>query len=412
MDSGRIVTIGLSPAWDISCRGRDLEWGRHLDLDEQVIRPAGKALNVSYALAWMGGQSVAAGLWGREDYDEMRRAVERLGGSIDVQMTAVEGRTRQNVTVVDTLQHREMHLRRRSDLASEHSLRQLNTDLSKLVHAGDMCVFAGAMPAGELLEPTVDLVRTCHRAGARIAVDTYGPALGSIVEAGLPWLISPNVEELCELLGVAVEDAPERLVEAGRRLLNKMDMVLISRGEKGALIVTKDGAWTGRCETQGKVLSTVGCGDYLLAGFLAGAGETGDPAAALARGLKVATARAWGWTESESWPQADKEIAVSGRTGIESRPSSCASRRSLPWGTSFGRIGCHPLGGVEIMEKRGFGLFLFVVAGITSMALCSSTDAAAVTAVEARQRQDVLPKDGGRSAHHPDRHEPAAGDRS
>jgi 1-phosphofructokinase family hexose kinase len=308
--NGRIVTIGLSPAWDISCRGRDLDWGRHVEIDEQVIRPAGKALNVSYALAWMGLRSIAAGLWGRDDYDEMRRAVERLGGWIDVQMTAAEGRTRQNITVVDTLNHREMHLRRKSELAFVCSIERLSADLSKLVHEGDVCVFAGAMPVGELLEPTVDLVRTCHRAGAQIAVDAHGSALKAIVEAGLPWLISPNVEELRELLGSPVEDAPAKLAEAGRKLRNGMGMVLISRGEKGALIVARDGAWNGHCTTQGTVLSTVGCGDYLLAGFLAGACETGDPSAALAKGLKVATAHAWGWTESDSWAQADKKIAV------------------------------------------------------------------------------------------------------
>ena len=287
-----------------------MDWGRHVDIDEQVVRPAGKALNVSYALAWMGWGSIAAGLWGREDCDEMRRAVERQGGRIDVQMTAAEGRTRQNITIVDTLSHREMHLRRKSELASETSLRQLNDDLKMLVHEGDICVFAGAMPAGELLEPTVNLVRTCQRVGAQIAVDTYGPAFKGIVEAGLAWLISPNVEELRGLLGVAVEDTPEKLVEAGRSLLDSMDLVLISRGEKGALIVAKAGAWTGHCVTQGKVLSTVGCGDYLLAGFIAGMREMGDPGAALAQGLKMATARAWGWTESESWPRADKEMAV------------------------------------------------------------------------------------------------------
>ncbi len=309
-ENGRTITIGLSPAWDISCRGRDLDWGRHAEIDEQVVRPAGKALNVSYALAWLGRGSVAAGLWGREDYDEMRGAVARQNEQIDVQMTAVAGRTRQNITVVDTLKHQEMHLRRKSELASESSLRQLDADLKKLVHEGDICVFAGAMPAGELLEWVVGLVRTCRRAGAQIAVDTHGPVLTSIVEAGLPWLISPNVEELRGLLGVAVEDTPEKLVEAGRTLLGGMDLVLISRGEKGALVVAKAGAWTGHCITPGKVLSTVGCGDYLLAGFLAGLRETGDPSAALARGLKVATARAWGWAESESWPRADKEIAV------------------------------------------------------------------------------------------------------
>ncbi|MCL5282090.1 MAG: PfkB family carbohydrate kinase [Planctomycetes bacterium] len=306
----KVITIGLSPAWDIGCRGRDLDWGRHVDIDEQVIRPAGKALNVSYALAWMGDRSVAAGLWGREDYDEMCRAVARLGGRIEVQMTAVAGRTRQNITVVDTLGHREMHLRQKSELASEASLRQLDADLKKLVREGDVCVFAGAMPAGALLEPVISLVRNCWRAGAQVAVDTHGPALQNIVAGSLARLISPNVEELRGLLGIAVEDAPKPLVDAGRSLLNRVDMVLISRGEKGALVLGKAGTWAGHSVAQGRVLSTVGCGDYLLAGFLAGLCETGDPSAALAEGLKVATARAWGWTESESWAKADKEIAV------------------------------------------------------------------------------------------------------
>jgi 1-phosphofructokinase family hexose kinase len=308
--NARIVTIGLAPAWDVTCRGRDLDWGRHAEIDGQVSRPAGKALNVSYALAWMGLRSIATGLWGRDDYDPMQRALDRLGGRIDAHMTIVEGRTRQNITVVDTLNHREMHLRQQSSLASEHGLRQLDADLGELVQEGDLCVFCGAMPAGEVLEQAVGLVRTCHRRGARIAVDSHGPALRSIVESGLTSLISPNVEELRELLGCPVEDTPEGLVEAGQRLLNRMDTVLISRGEQGALVVTREGVWTGRCEKQGQVLSTVGCGDYLLAGFLAGIRETEDPRAALARGLKAATACAWGWAEGESWARTDKDVAV------------------------------------------------------------------------------------------------------
>jgi 1-phosphofructokinase family hexose kinase len=301
----KITTIGLSPAWDVSCRGRDLDWGRHVEIDEQIVRPAGKALNVSYALAWMGLPSTAAGLWGQDDYDQMQRAVAREGRWIDVQMTVAQGRTRQNITVVDTLHRRELHLRCRSDLVCDRSLQQLDADLAGIVRPGDVCVFAGAMP-----EQATGLVRTCRGPGARIVVDTYGPALKAVVEAGLPWWISPNVEELRQLLGSAVDDTPEELAEAGRSLLNRMDMILISRGEKGALIVTKEGAGTGHCRTPGKVLSTVGCGDYLLAGFLAGFRETGDSAAALARGLKAATARAWGWTESDSWTRAEKEITV------------------------------------------------------------------------------------------------------
>ena len=310
-NDGKIITVGLSPAWDISCRGRDLEWGRHATIEEQTVRPAGKALNVSRALAWMGVANIAAGLWGRDDHDEMKAAMARRGESIQVQMTAAEGRTRRNVTIVDSFRGREMHLRATSVLASADSLRKLRTDLDGLIGPGDVCVFAGAMPTGELLAPTIGLVETCRQRQARVVVDTHGPVLKKIVDAGLAWTIAPNVEEFRELIGAEVEDALARLAEAGRALLRRVGAVLISRGSKGAMLVTAGGVWTGAVTTERPVLSTVGCGDYLLAGFLAGyrLGDP-DPRAALAGALKVATARAWGWTETKSWREVDKEIAV------------------------------------------------------------------------------------------------------
>lgn len=307
---GRIITIGLAPAWDVSCRGRGLDWGRHLEIDEQVVRPAGKALNVSAALAWMDCPSIAAGLWGREDYEVMRGSVRLLGKLVRLDMTGVEGRTRHNITVVDTQNRREMHLRQKSDLATPASLARLNSALGRVVFQDDLCVFSGAMPAGELLDPVVALVQTCHQMGTRIVVDTHGPVLERLVEAKLPWLIAPNVEELAQLLGTEVKDSPAKLVAASRSLLEKVPTILISRGKKGTILVTKSGAWTGRTTMRGKVLETVGCGDYLLAGFLAGYCQSSNPRAALATALKVATARAWGLTETKTWAQARRQIEV------------------------------------------------------------------------------------------------------
>ena len=306
---GRIITIGLSPAWDVSCRGKGLDWGRHAEIDEQVVQPAGKAMNVSYALAWLGRWSVAAGLWGREDSAQMKTAVRRLGGRIQTRMTAGPGSTRRNITVIDTQRHREMHLRLRSKLASPRTLQRLNADLKKLARKGDVCIFAGAMP-GDLADRVVQLVRTCHHNGADVVVDTYGPVLASVVGAGLTSVISPNVEELRELLRREVDNTPVRLAAAARPLLERIGTVLISRGAEGALVVTKDGAWTGRSKARRSAPSTVGCGDYLLAGFLTGLQDTADPCIALATGLKVATARAWGWTETRTWSQVDSEIGV------------------------------------------------------------------------------------------------------
>ena len=308
--SHRIITIGLSPAWDISCRGKNLDWGQHAELDAQVVRPAGKALNVSRALVWMGRESVAAGLWGREDYEPMLEAVQRLGGLVQARMTRVEGRTRENITVVDTRRRREMHLRHKSELATSAALRRLSADLRRLAGEDDICVFAGSMPTGRLLEPAVALVQACRDMGGRIVVDAHGPALKAIVDAGLPWLIAPNVEELAELLGSPVADTPAKLAAAARGLLEKVEIVLISRGKKGAIVVTKTGVWEGHGVGQGKVLETVGCGDYLLAGFLAGTSEAHPARAALEQALKVATARAWGRTETETWRRTKGQIRV------------------------------------------------------------------------------------------------------
>ncbi len=258
----------------------------------------------------MGLSSIAAGLWGRDDHDQMRRILDRPSGLVDSRMTVVEGRTRQNITVVDTSKGREMHLRQQSTLASEHGLRALNEDLAGLVSQADVCVFSGAMPAGRMLEQTLDLVRTCHQRGARVVVDSHGPALKAIVAAGVAWLISPNVEELEDLLGKPVEDASEGLADAGRGLLDRVESVLISRGRQGAVLVSRDGVWTGCCRTEGRVLSTVGCGDTLMAGLLAGLVETPDPAAAMAKAIKAATARAWGWAEKRPWAQVEKAISA------------------------------------------------------------------------------------------------------
>lgn len=307
---GRIVTIGLAPAWDISCRGRGLDWGRHAEIDERVVRPAGKALNVSSALAWMGCASVAAGLWGRQDYDLMRHTIRSQSRLVRVDMTRVDGRTRENMTVVDTKAGREMHLRQANRLASRASLARLASALKRIVRKSDLCVFSGAMPAGDLLEQAIALVETCYSRGARLVLDTYGPALEHLVHKGWPWLIAPNVEELRGLLGPQIKDTPAGLVAAATTLLDRVSVMLISRGSKGAILVTKRGAWTGRTTTRGKVLETVGCGDYLLAGFLASYSQRQNTRAALASALKAGTARAYGLAETEAWSKANRRVEV------------------------------------------------------------------------------------------------------
>ena len=305
-----IITVGLSPSWDTVFQFDRIEWGDHKPARSVDSRPAGKAMNISRALAWLGRPNTAAGLWGRHDYELMRKAVRRSAGLVKVRCTAVEGATRHNVTVVDTANRREMHLRSSCRLVSPGALRKLHLDLRALIKRGSVCVFAGRMPEGRLLQQAVRIVEDCTVRGARVAVDTYGQALRRIVETGRVWLINPNVAELRELVGADVADRPASLAKAARRLLDRVEIVLISRGGKGAVVVTGAEAWQGRCLGRGKVLSTVGCGDYLLAGFLNGLAESSKVFSALKMALKAGTAKAWGWPEEKTWAQVRRRIRV------------------------------------------------------------------------------------------------------
>jgi fructose-1-phosphate kinase PfkB-like protein len=236
--------------------------------------------------------------------------MQALKRYINIEMTAVPGRTRRNITVIDTARAKDMHLRDRRQLASAKALKRLQADLGALVRKGSVCVFAGTMPEGDLLGDVIRTIEFCKSRGAKIVLDTSGPALRQIVRTGAVWLIKPNVEELCHLLGEEIKDGPMSLVKAGRGLLDKAEIILISRGRKGSVIVTKESTWQVRCLGSSKALSTVGCGDYLLAGFLKDLMGKSDIADALARATQAASAKAWGWTEGKTWPQVKRKIKV------------------------------------------------------------------------------------------------------
>jgi len=130
-------------------------------------------------------------------------------------------------------------------------------------------VFSGSLPPGVSPARQAEMIGLCRSAGSEAAVDGSGPALAAAVRAE-PWLIKPNRHEFEELLGRALTGT-EDLLEAGRRMARSIPLVLVSCGAEGAYLFASGEAWHGRCEVPAqRIVSTVGCGDTLLAGFLAG----------------------------------------------------------------------------------------------------------------------------------------------
>jgi len=290
----KIITIGLSPCWDRTIEVKDINWGQHKIISTQEIVPAGKALNINKALSQMGRKSIIAGLWGRDDWYEMKKATADLKNFIKIRLTKAKGGTRENITVIDTANKRQIHLRSRSNLANEKSLSGLNRNLKEIITKDSICIFTGVMPEKELLDGAIRLIETAKKKNAKIVVDTSGAALKKIVAKGGLFVIKPNVEELGEIVGRRIPNQKSTIIAAAKKLLKKTMFVLVSRAEKGAILIGRNVLLSARYNgRKHSVYNTVGCGDFLLAGFINEFCKTGNLKTALEKGLKVATQKAF-----------------------------------------------------------------------------------------------------------------------
>jgi len=251
------------------------------------FHPAGKCINVSRCLAVLGHASIASGFVGRNEHplfsDELARH------NIADHLVDVDGRTRDSVTYIDPDDGTVTHIREDGAPVGRADLDRLAACLAERTGRGDTVIFAGSMPPGLQADALGQLLTMCRQAGARTVLDSSGEAFVTAVKSG-PWLIKPNQAELNELTGLSTRTTAE-VVSAAKSLLDKVEIVVASMGRNGAVCVTNDGAWHGAGDVDG-VRSTVGCGDALLAGFIAGLAEDLPLAECLRKGVACGAASA------------------------------------------------------------------------------------------------------------------------
>jgi 1-phosphofructokinase family hexose kinase len=160
------------------------------------------------------------------------------------------------------------------------------------VAPGKWFVIAGSLPAGVAPEFVGELIRVVHAGGGLVAVDSSGAALKVGIEAGAD-LAKPNTAELSEYLGADLSDIQDTVKAARELRREKTSHLVVSLGGEGALFLTPEAELMASAP-RAKVISTVGAGDSLLAGFLFAKGEKNSPADC----ARLATVFAWNRLES------------------------------------------------------------------------------------------------------------------
>ncbi|GIF13364.1 1-phosphofructokinase [Actinoplanes teichomyceticus] len=275
-----ILTVTLNPSVDRALEVDALVRGEVLRAGDSHIDPGGKGVNVSRALLANGVRSTAVVPTGGAEGEQLVDLLRAEG--VDMVAVPITGRTRSNITLAEP-DGTVTKINEAGPVLSTDEFAQVSDAVLAAAQGSEWVVICGSLPPGPSVAAFAALCERLVAAGARLAVDSSGPALLAGVNAGAT-LVKPNREELAEAAGAElttlgdVLDACERLRKAGA------GTVLASLGADGAVLVEQSGVLTGKSPVS-VPRSTVGAGDAMLAGFLA-AGARGE--AALIEGL------AWG----------------------------------------------------------------------------------------------------------------------
>ncbi|MEU5579721.1 1-phosphofructokinase [Streptomyces huasconensis] len=264
-----ILTVTPNPSLDRTYEVPSLGRGEVVRATGDRMDPGGKGVNVSRAVAAAGVRTVAVLPLGGAPGALVATLLDEQG--IEAVPVPVAGQTRSNIAVAEpdgTL----TKINAPGPELSEAEREALLATVGEKSVGADWIACCGSLPRGLAPSWYAELVARAHAAGARIALDTSGPALLAAL-AERPDVVKPNAEELAEAVGrplTTVGDAvkaAQELRSAGARA------VLASLGADGQLLVDDSGTYFASAPVTA-VRSNVGAGDSSLAGFLI-AGGTG-----------------------------------------------------------------------------------------------------------------------------------------
>jgi 1-phosphofructokinase len=282
-----VVTVSLNPAIDRVIEVPNLALGGHQRGRTRSRQPAGKGVNVSRALAALGTRSIATGFLGHDDVELFERSLDP--SIVQAQFLAVEGRTRENITLVDPEQRIDTHVRDVGFTVHDTELARLRKKLALLCDEASLVLFCGSVPDGIDPPAFVQMLAACVGAGARVVVDTSGPFLAAASKLSL-WMMKPNAAELGDLTGGSVDDAGGAIAAAGA-LVDRIQTILVSLGSEGSVLLAGGRVLRGRIAVPPeRVRNTVGGGDCLLAGYVGGIANGLDVADAYRQALAVGAA--------------------------------------------------------------------------------------------------------------------------
>lgn len=259
-----IYTFTINPSLDYVMEVEELKKGAMNRSTNTCLLPGGKGINVSQVLYALGIENIAilpvAGFTGE-------KLLQLLAGkSIKTDPLIIEqGDTRINVKI---LGKEETELNASGLDFTEKDLQRLFDKLEQ-VNDGDFLILSGSVPATLGVHFYADIMKRMQDKEVQVVVDTIGENFLNALRHK-PFLVKPNKEELEALFQCTIK-GHEHLLKLAKTVQEMgAKNVLVSLGGDGAILLTEDGETFYEKAPKGKIFNTVGAGDSMVAGFMAG----------------------------------------------------------------------------------------------------------------------------------------------
>ncbi len=261
-----IVTLTINPAIDIFVNVPRVETTRKLRCSPPKRDPGGGGINVARVAHRLGGDVLAVYPIGGQIGKLLHRLVDRE--DIESLVTPSHVETRENFTAYEESTGEQYRFVLPGSPLHRVEWETCLDKLSSLASKPKFVVASGSLPPGVPDDFYARVARHAKALGAKCVIDTSGVALKAALAEGVS-LVKPNLVELSEFVAKPLHHEKDRIA-ACRKLVSegRAEMVALTLGEKGALLVTAQQAWHAQA-VQIEAVSAVGAGDSFVGGMVA-----------------------------------------------------------------------------------------------------------------------------------------------
>ncbi len=291
-----IYTVTFNPSVDCILKTPSFAPGISNRAEAQTLRPGGKGINVSAMLRNLGLSSVALGFTSGFTGAWIEDSVKSGGVNTDF-IPLSDGFTRINVKIKG---EDETEINAPGPNINEENIKSLIQKLDCLKQ-GDILILSGSVPPSVSDDIYLKLSEKAKSKNALTVVDAEKKLLLNALSQN-PFLVKPNNHELGDMFSVKLKTRSD-VIPYAEALRDKGALnVLVSCGKDGAVLAAADGRLYQAPAPGGKVVNSVGAGDSMVAGFIAGYLENGSYEHAFKMGLSAgsATALSCGLGEKEA----------------------------------------------------------------------------------------------------------------